>query len=72
MNYYSDPTASMALGNINREFARLEKKAKKLYKRLENGTISDTELKKEQAQFKGIYQHVLTIVIKKEQEKSQK
>lgn len=71
MNYYSDPTASMALGNINREFARLEKKAKKLYKRLENGTISDTELEKEQAQFKGIYQHVLTNVIKKEQEKSQ-
>ena len=28
MGYYSDPTASAALGNINREFSKLEKKAK--------------------------------------------
>ena len=26
MNYYSGPTASMALGNIGREFSKLEKK----------------------------------------------
>ena len=32
MGYYSDPTAAMALGGINREFSRLEKKAKKIPK----------------------------------------
>ena len=32
MGYYSDPTASQALGNINREFSRLERKAKRLRK----------------------------------------
>ena len=69
MGYYSDPTASKALGTINREFTKLEKRAKKIYKRLENGTISDAELEKEQAQFKGIYKNVLVNVIKKEQEK---
>lgn len=30
MGYYSDPTAAKALGGINREFAKLEKKAKRL------------------------------------------
>ena len=39
MSYYSDPTAAKALGGINREFARLEKKAKKLKKQEKNGKI---------------------------------
>ena len=33
MSKYSDPTANMALGNINREVTRLENKAKRLRKR---------------------------------------
>lgn len=63
MSYYSDPTANRALSGINREFSRLEKKAKALRKRWEQGEISDTDLEKAQAQFTGIYRHVLTNVL---------
>lgn len=37
MGYYSDPTAQMALGEINREFSKLEKKAKRLKALLKSG-----------------------------------
>jgi len=63
MGYYSDPTASRALGNINREFSRLEKKAKRLRKRLEEGTLSPEALERAQDQFTGIYRHVLNNVL---------
>ncbi len=68
MRYYSDPTAARALGEINREFSRLEKKAKNLRKRWEAGTLSDEELEKAQAQFTGIYRHVLNNVLKEKHE----
>lgn len=68
MSYYSDPTAAKALGGINREFSRLEKKAKKIRKRWEAGEISSEELNRAQAQFTGIYRHVLTNVLKEEHE----
>lgn len=64
MGYYSDPTASAALGNINREFSRFEKKAKRLRKLLESGAISAEELGKAQSQFTGIYRNVLINVLK--------
>ena len=60
MGYISDPTASRAIGEIDREFSRLKKKAKRLRERLEAGTLSQTELRAAQSQFKGIYRHVLT------------
>ena len=66
MGYYSDPTASKALGEINREFSRLEKKAKKLRNLLEEGKISAEALERAQGQFKGIYRHVLNNVLKEE------
>lgn len=68
MSYYSDPTAAKALGGINREFSRLEKKAKKLRKRWEAGEISSEELERAQVQFTGIYRHVLRNVLKEERE----
>lgn len=68
MGCYSDPTASMALGEINREFSRLEKKARNLRKRWEEGTLSPEALQRAQAQFKGIYRHVLDNVLKEERE----
>ena len=68
MSYYSDPTAARALGGINREFSRLEKKAKKLRKRFENGEITTEDLERAQAQFRGIYRHVLTHVLNEPQE----
>lgn len=68
MGYYSDPTAAKALGGINREFSRLEKKAKHLRRLLEKGKLSPDALEKEQVQFKGIYRHVLNKVLEEEHE----
>ena len=63
MNYYSDPTAAAAIGNINREFSRLEKEAKKLLKLYEEGKLSEEELKKSKSRFSGLYRHVLDNVM---------
>lgn len=59
MNYYNDPTAGAALGNINREFNRLERKAKNLARLYYQGKISSEALKKAQGEFKGLYSHIL-------------
>ncbi|MBR2937853.1 MAG: hypothetical protein IKB80_05130 [Oscillospiraceae bacterium] len=61
MNHYSDPTANRALGGINREFSRLEKKAKNLCRLLDEGKITTEDFQKAQSQFTGIYRHVLTL-----------
>ena len=71
MSYRSDPTASMALGGINREFSRLEKKAKKLVELLEEGKITPEAFEKAQGQFRGIYSHVLTNALEKSKRKQQ-
>ena len=68
MSYYSDPTAAKALGSINREFSRLEKKAKNLRARFEAGEITAADLERAQAQFTGIYRHVLKHVLAEERE----
>ena len=71
MGYYSDPTASQALGNINREFSRLEKKAKHLRKLRDEGKISPEALLRAQSQFSGLYRHVLTLELEKVQDEEQ-
>ncbi len=71
MSYRSDPTASMALGQINREFARLEKKAKRLVELLEEGKITPEDFERAQSQFRGIYVHVLTNALEKSKRKQQ-
>ncbi len=68
MGYYSDPTASRALGSINREFSRLEKKAKYLRRRLKEGTLSSQALERAREQYTGIYRHVLDRVLQQEDE----
>ncbi len=68
MSHYSDPTAAKALGGINREFSRLEKKAKKLRTRWEAGEITMEDLERAQAQFTGIYRHVLNHVLAEKRE----
>ncbi len=60
MGYYSNPTEQIALGNINREFSKLEKKAKRLRDRYKNGEISEVTLEKAHSEFTGLYRHVLT------------
>lgn len=69
MGHYSDPTAARALGSINREFAKQERKAKRIYKLYQQGRISAQELEQAHSQFSGIYKHVLTHVIREAQEK---
>ena len=61
MTHYSDPTAARALSGINREFSRLEKKAKRLRKLRDEGRITPEALEAAQAQFTGLYRHVLTL-----------
>ncbi len=68
MSYHSDPTASQALGSINREFSRLEKRAKHLRKLRREGRLSDEQLAKAQEEFTGIYRHVLTRVMREKGE----
>ncbi len=68
MGYYSDPTANMAIGNINREFSKHIKKAKKLRKLYEEGKLSPDALQKAQSQFRGLYRHVLQNVLEEESE----
>ena len=60
MAYHSDPTAALALGGINREFSRLEKKARRLCRLLDEGKITAEEFAAAQVGFTGIYRHVLT------------
>ena len=68
MSYYSDPTANKALGSINREFSRLEKKAKNLRKRYREGRLSEEALERAHSQFTGIYKHVLDHVLAEDEE----
>ena len=58
MGYYSDPTASEALGNINREFKKHEKQAKRLLNLYESGRISGDDYEKKNEQFIGIFRRV--------------
>lgn len=59
MSYYSDPTASRALGPINREFSKYIKRAKRLCQLLKEGRISAEAFDKAHSEFRGIYKHVL-------------
>ncbi|MBQ2933417.1 MAG: hypothetical protein IJE02_02230 [Clostridia bacterium] len=66
MGYYNDPTASQALGNINREFSKHVKIAKRLRFLYKKGALSTEELAKAHAQFKGIFRHVLDSVLEEQ------
>ena len=68
MNHYSDPTAARALSGINREFSRLEKRAKKLRRLRDEGRITPEALEKAQEEFTGLYRHVLTLELNKPRE----
>jgi hypothetical protein len=63
MGCYSDPTASQAIGNINREFSGFVKKARRLRSLYEEGKISAEALESARSQFKGLYRNVLDDVL---------
>lgn len=69
--HYSDPTANMAMGALNREYAKWEKKATLLCERWEKGELSLQELARAEAQFTGLYRHVLAHTFQKRQQKRQ-
>ena len=69
MAHYSDPTASAAVGSVDREFARLEKKAMRIRRQFEEGRLSPDELDAAEAQFRGIYRYVLRNAFAKPLEK---
>lgn len=69
MTHYSDPTANRALGPINREFSKLEKKAKNLCRLLDEGKITPEEFHQAHSQFTGIFRHVLDNTRKEWEEK---
>lgn len=71
MTHYSDPTANRALGPINREFSKLEKKAKNLCRLLDEGKITPEEFENAHCQFTGIFRHVLDNTRKEWEEKKQ-
>lgn len=64
MSFHSDPTANAAIGSINREFTKFEKKAKRLRKLLKEGKIKQDDIEKAQSQFTGIYRHILKNALK--------
>ena len=68
MGYYSDPTASMAVGHVSKEFSKYEKKAKNLRKLYKEGKLSEEALEKAYSEFTGIYRHVLDRVFWEEGE----
>lgn len=68
MGYYSDPTASMAVGHVSKEFSKYEKKAKSLRKLYTEGKLSEEALEKAYSEFTGIYRHVLDRVFWEEGE----
>lgn len=72
MAFHSDPTANAAIGSINREFSRFEKKAKRLRKLLNEGKITQEDIKNAQSEFTGIYRHVLNNVLKEDQNENDK
>lgn len=58
--HYSDPTAAAAMGNLNREYTRMVKRAKLLRKLYEGGKLSPRALEQAQKEFKGLYKNVLS------------
>ena len=72
MNHYSDPTANRALGAINREFARYERKATPICRRYLDQRLTEQEWEAAHDAFRGIYRHVLDHTLEKEREKREK
>ena len=72
MGYYADPTASAALGNINRQFSKMEKKAKRIRRLWMEGKLSYEDLERIEREFTGIYRHVLLNVLRRPDEDESK
>lgn len=72
MRYYSDPTATRALGSINREFSRQEKIARPLCRLYLQGKLSPQDWEAAHTRFVGIYKHVLDNTLQKMQQEQER
>ena len=58
-NHYSDPTASAAIGSIDREIRRMAKKADRIRDRRKAGRLTPAELTAARREFHGIFRPLL-------------
>lgn len=58
-NYYSDPTANMALGSVERELKQMKKRARQLRRYYRLGLLTPEEISRARRQFTGIYRRFL-------------
>lgn len=58
-NHYSDPTASAAIGSIDREIRRMSKKADRIRDRRKAGRLTPAELTAARREFHGIFRPLL-------------
>jgi len=59
MSYYSNPTANTAIGAVDRELKQMEKRARQLKRRKQQGLLTPEEEALARKQFIGIYRRFL-------------
>lgn len=57
-NHYSNPTASAAIGSVDKEIRRLTKEAKRIRQLRKAGTLTWEEEQKARKQFRGIFRSI--------------
>ena len=58
-SHYRNPTANTAIGTIDRELRRMQKRADHIHKRYLQGRLSPEELKQARLEFSGIFRPLL-------------
>ena len=58
-SYYSDPTANMAIGAVDKELRQMQRKARYIKALKEKGRLTPEELEISRKQFVGIYRRLL-------------
>ena len=65
MSYYSDPTASAAIGAVDKEIRLMRKKAKRLKQLRQLGVLTPQMEAAAQREFTGIYRRFLEEALRK-------
>lgn len=58
-NYYSDPTASKAIGAVDKELRLMRQRARHIQALKEKGKLTQEDLELARKQFTGIYRRLL-------------
>lgn len=59
MNHYSDPTASRAMGTVDREILVMRRRARQIRSLHRSGRLTPGELARANKEFVGIYRRLL-------------